>query len=215
MDFSKIDKISEKMNKITRELTKNVEISEDILTTTDDLTEVFTQVQERPKKSILTPEIKEDIKINEIMVIPCNPDPEDESPSLDINAMVSSTMNIDSMVEDFEYMRRSLRDTTDTTKRILISITQKLEDLEEDFEADAGERTQLVMSFTELNRTQLEGIRLFMQSYKDISSILTNFAKIHASTKVKDGPKNVYTTNVMNIEGPQSPADIIKKLRDE
>ena len=214
MDFSKIDKISEKMNKITRELTKNVEISEDILTTTDDLTEVFTQVQERPKKSILTPEIKEDIKINEIMVIPCNPDPEDESPSLDINAMVSSTMNIDSMVEDFEYMRRSLRDTTDTTKRILGTITSKLEDLD-GFEADAGERTQLVMSFTELNRTQLEGIRLFMQSYKDISSILTNFAKIHASTKVTDGPKNVYTTNVMNIEGPQSPADIIKKLRDE
>lgn len=210
MDFDKLDSITSKMNKITSELTKNIEISEEILTTSEGLEEVFNSLPHR--------QIKDTPATYQVEVLPAQSTQDSvvatipkiavDDACISVSSMANSVMNVDAMVEDFKYMRSMLRETTQNTKKVLESVTDELMDGEED------SRAGLVMAYGELNKAQLEGIKLFMMSYKEISVILANFAKVQTSSRPKDGPNNVYTTNVMNIEASAtSSADIINRLR--
>ena len=214
MDFDKLDSITSKMNKITSELTKNIEISEEILTTSEGLEEVFNSLPHR--------QIKDTPATYQVEVLPAAKPAQSTQDSvvatipkiavddacISVSSMANSVMNVDAMVEDFNYMRSMLRETTQNTKKVLESVTDELMDGEED------SRAGLVMAYGELNKAQLEGIKLFMMSYKEISVILANFAKVQTASRPKDSPNNVYTTNVMNIEASAtSSADIINRLR--
>lgn len=210
MDFDKLDSITSKMNKITSELTKNIEISEEILTTSEGLEEVFNSLPHR--------QIKDSPATYQVEVLPAQSTQDSvvatipkiavDDACISVSSMANSVMNVDAMVEDFNYMRSMLRETTQNTKKVLESVTDELMDGEED------SRAGLVMAYGELNKAQLEGIKLFMMSYKEISVILANFAKVQTASRPKDGPNNVYTTNVMNIEASAtSSADIINRLR--
>ena len=56
-------------------------------------------------------------------------------------------------------------------------------------------------------------MRLFVQSYKEVSAILVNLAKVNSANT----PHTVHTTNVLNIEDKTaiSSADIINRLRGD
>ena len=210
MDFDKLDSITSKMNKITSELTKNIEISEEILTTSEGLEEVFNNL---PHRQIKDPPATYQVEVlpaqsTQDSVVATIPKIAVDDACISVSSMANSVMNVDAMVEDFNYMRSMLRETTQNTKKVLESVTDELMDGEED------SRAGLVMAYGELNKAQLEGIKLFMMSYKEISVILANFAKVQTASRPKDGPNNVYTTNVMNIEASAtSSADIINRLR--
>ena len=192
MNLEKFEHLTNKMNKITQELTKNVEISEDILTTTEELESYL--VAPKPIAPI------------EGQLISPAETAELEAKSLaPVTEIAADAVNVQAMIEDFCYVRAMLRETTQNSRRVLESVTEEL------VMSEGESRALLVSAYSELNKAQIDSIKLFMQSYKEISIILVNLAKVNQSNT----PHTVHTTNVLNIEDQAhvSTADIINRLR--
>lgn len=191
MNLEKFEHLNNKMNKITQELTKNVEISEDILTTTEELESYLVTPKTQPIEGEL---------------IPASSSEEPETKSLaPVTEIAADVVDVQAMIEDFCYMRAMLRETTQNSRRVLESVTEEL------VLSEGESRALLVSAYSELNKAQIESVKLFMQSYKEISTILVNLTKINQSNT----PHTVHTTNVLNIEDQShiSSADIINRLR--
>lgn len=192
MNLEKFEHLTSKMNKITQELTKNVEISEDILTTTEEL-----------ESYLVTPKTAQPL---EGQLITSGESAEPETKSLaPVTEIAADVVDVQAMIEDFCYMRAMLRETTQNSRRVLESVTEEL------VLSEGESRALLVSAYSELNKAQIESVKLFMQSYKEISTILVNLTKINQSNT----PHTVHTTNVLNIEDQShiSSADIINRLR--
>lgn len=193
MNLEKFEHLNNKMNKITQELTKNVEISEDILTTTEELESYLVTPKSAPIEGQL---------------ITGDSDNADEPVSkalAPVTEIAADVVDVQAMIEDFCYMRAMLRETTQNSRRVLESVTEEL------VLSEGESRALLVSAYSELNKAQIESVKLFMQSYKEISTILVNLTKINKSNT----PHTVHTTNVLNIEDQShiSSADIINRLR--
>lgn len=191
MNLEKFEHLNNKMNKITQELTKNVEISEDILTTTEELESYLVTPKSAPIEGQL---------------ITNDPEEPTETKSLaPVTEIAADVVDVQAMIEDFCYMRAMLRETTQNSRRVLESVTEEL------VLSEGESRALLVSAYSELNKAQIESVKLFMQSYKEISTILVNLTKINQSNT----PHTVHTTNVLNIEDQShiSSADIINRLR--
>lgn len=195
MNLEKFEHLNNKMNKITQELTKNVEISEDILTTTEEL-----------ESYLVTPNPAKSAQPLEGQLITSSEEPTETSKSLaPVTEIAADVVDVQAMIEDFCYMRAMLRETTQNSRRVLESVTEEL------VLSEGESRALLVSAYSELNKAQIESVKLFMQSYKEISTILVNLTKINQSNT----PHTVHTTNVLNIEDQShvSTADIINRLR--
>ena len=194
MNLTKLEKfetVTNKMNKITKELSKNIELSDDMLTTTEDLMDYLpTELTEGEL----------------ILSGPTQPD-EQSKVLAPANEIAANVVNVQAMTDDFAYMRALLRDTTQNSKRVLESITEEL------MMSDGENRADLIVAFSELNKVQIDSMRLFVQSYKEVSAILVNLAKVNSANT----PHTVHTTNVLNIEDKTaiSSADIINRLRGD
>lgn len=123
--------------------------------------------------------------------------------SEDVNA--SEIINLNNMVEDFKYIRETLKENTENGRRVLNSITLDLLD------GDDDKRASLIMSFAELNKAVAENMKLYINSYKEISTILLNLDKIKKQEKL-DGPKTINNTVNINSTEAISTADLIKQL---
>lgn len=190
MNLEKFEHLNNKMNKITQELTKNVEISEDILTTTEELESYLVTPKTQPIEGEL---------------ITANAEEPETKSLAPVTEIAADVVDVQAMIEDFCYMRAMLRDTTQNSRRVLESVTEEL------VLSEGESRALLVSAYSELNKAQIESVKLFMQSYKEISTILVNLTKINQSNT----PHTVHTTNVLNIEDQShiSSADIINRLR--
>ena len=87
-------------------------------------------------------------------------------------SLVLELVNLKAMVEDFEYIRETLKETTDNGRRVLNKVTIDLLDSDED------QRASLILSFAELNSAVGKNMSLYMDSYKQISNVLVNLDKI-------------------------------------
>jgi hypothetical protein len=119
--------------------------------------------------------------------------------------MPNEIVNLENMVHDFKYIRETLKETTENGRRVLSSVTLDLLDSDDD------KRAALIMSFAELNKAVGDNMKLYMQSYKDISSTLLNLDKIKNNNQAE--VKNV--TNNLNITEAVNTSDLIKQLRGE
>lgn len=203
MNLEKFEAVNNKMNRITAELLKNTELSEDMLTSTEELAEVLTTVNTKK-----TPQenATDYFGSNSVQTL-TKPKPAEPSDNelIPVIEMAAEIVDVEAMISDFSYMRSMLRETTENSRRVLESVTEEL------VLAERESRAGLVMAFSELNKSQMEGIKLFMQSYKEVSTILVNFSKLQKENK----PNNVYTTNVLNLESSNvSSADIINRLNE-
>jgi hypothetical protein len=122
------------------------------------------------------------------------------------NISPTEIINLQTMVEDFKYIRETLRETTDNGRRVLNSVTLDLLDSDDD------KRAALILSFAELNKAVGDNMKLYMQSYKDISNTLLNLDKIKRSAQEKD-PQTINNTLNINSSEIISTADLIKQLR--
>ena len=191
MKVEKFEHLTQKMNKITQELAKNVEISEDILTTTEELESYLVQ-----------PEPTKPTEPLEGQLIASAEEPETKTLA-PVTEIAADIVDVKAMIDDFCYMRAMLRETTQNSRRVLESVTEEL------VLSEGESRALLVSAYSELNKAQIESVKLFMQSYKEISTILVNLTKINTA----GSPTTVHTTNVLNIEDSISSADIINRLR--
>lgn len=124
--------------------------------------------------------------------------------------LVLEIVNLNNMVEDFQYVRESLKETTDNGRTVLNSITSDLIDSDEEGRAD------LILSFAQLNSAVGNNMKLYMESYKNMSVILGNIDKILKQTKNNDTitPSVVNNTQInVNSTEQISTADLLMKLR--
>ena len=203
MNLEKFEAVNNRMNKITAELLKNTELSEGMLTSTEELADILTTVNTKK-----TPQenATDYFGSNSIQTL-TKPKPTEPTDNelIPVIEMAAEIVDVEAMISDFSYMRTMLRETTENSRRVLESVTEEL------VLAERESRAGLVMAFSELNKSQMEGIKLFMQSYKEVSTILVNFSKLQKENK----PSNVYTTNVLNLESSNvSSADIINRLNE-
>ena len=121
------------------------------------------------------------------------------------NFSPTEIINLKNMVDDFAFVRESLKETTENGRRVLSSITLELLDSDDD------KRASLIMSFAELNKAVSDNMKLYIQSYREISTVLLNIDKIQRS---KDNTPHTVnnTVNVTAVE-PVNTVDIIKKLQ--
>lgn len=171
MDLKKkSETLAEKMNRLTQHLTENLNISDELVVTGDD---VLTYVKEKTKV----------IKLYS-----------------DTSELKCEVLNLNNMVEDFKYVRETLKENTENARRVMGAITLDLLGEDED------KKASLIMSFAELNRSIADNMKLYIQSYKDISQVLMNLEKI----KSTDTPSDTPTDGITNIK--VSTMDLINRL---
>ena len=186
MDFTdKANSLAKKMN----ELTEKFNLSEEMVLEGEDI------IEDVKKKTdiidLKTSTIKTDLTI----------EPEFNS------SLVLELVNLQAMVEDFQYIRETLKETTDNGRRVLEKVTIDLLDSEDD------QRASLIMSFAELNSAVGKNMSLYMDSYKQISNVLVNLDKIIKNVS-KNSPSVVNNTQV-NISStePINTAELLNKMR--
>jgi len=89
-------------------------------------------------------------------------------------------INLTNMVNDFSFVRDSLKENTLNGRRVLNLITADLLDSEDE------NRASLIVSFAELNKAVCENMKLYMTAYKDISNILININKLKQNKPIDD-----------------------------
>lgn len=122
------------------------------------------------------------------------------------NIPAANIVNLETMVEDFRYIRETLKETTENGRRVLNSVTLDLLDSDDD------KRAALIMSFAELNKAVGDNMKLYMQSYKDISATLLNIDKIKKNNQYEDSNKDVTESS---SHKKISTVELIKKIRGE
>jgi len=119
-------------------------------------------------------------------------------------------MNLEIMTDDFKFVRESLKEITKNARKVQNLITL---DLLSD-ESDKNEnRPSLIMSFSELSKAITDAQKLYVQSYKEMSTTLLNLDKIKKN-KQDEGPTTVNNTLNINSHESLNTADFIKQLKE-
>lgn len=118
---------------------------------------------------------------------------------------VAEIINLNNLVNDFQFVRETLRENTENGRRVLNSVTLDLLDTEDD------KRASLIMSFAELNKAIADNMKLYIQGYKEISNVLLNLDKIQKAEKVEQ-PHTINNTLNINSTETISTVDLIKRL---
>lgn len=184
MDFiDKADSLAEKMNRLTEKFSEHIETAEELHVTGSDVIEL---VQEKTKDVSL---YKEDTYV------------------------ASEIVNLNNMVEDFRYVRETLKENIENGRRVLNSVTLDL------LGCDDDTRAQLVVAFAELNKAIADNTKIYISSYKNIADILLNLDKIKKKEKevfeAEHGVQNVTNNLTINAPDPISTVDLIKQLSNK
>ena len=118
---------------------------------------------------------------------------------------VAEIINLNNLVNDFQFVRETLRENTENGRRVLNSVTLDLLDTEDD------KRASLIMSFAELNKAIADNMKLYIQGYKEISNVLLNLDKIQKTEK-DEKPHTINNTLNINSTETISTVDLIKRL---
>lgn len=177
MDFKdKSQSLAEKMNRLTEKFTENMETANEMVLTGDDIIEYVEE------------------KTQDVQLYTGG------------ELMAAEIINLNNMVEDFKYVRETLKENTDNGRRVLNSITLDLLD------SDDEKRAGLVMSFAELNTAIANNMKLYMLAYKEISNVLLNLDKIKKAETETGGAKTINNTLNINSTETISTVDLIKRL---
>lgn len=179
MDFKdKSQSLADKMNRLTAKFADNIGTAEEMVLTGDDIVEY---VEEKTQ----------DVQLYEESTL-----------------IATEIINLSNMVDDFKYVRETLKENTDNGRRVLNSITLDLLDSDDD------KRAGLVMSFAELNTAIANNMKLYMLAYKEISNVLLNLDKIKKAEKA-DGSQTINNTLNINATETISTVDLIKRLTNK
>ena len=191
MDFT--DKANALANKLNK-LTEKFNLSNEMVLSGDDI------IDDVKKKTDLIELNSGAPKLNETI---------DVEIEQEFNtSLVLELVNLKAMVEDFEYIRETLKETTDNGRRVLNKVTIDLLDSDED------QRASLILSFAELNSAVGKNMSLYMDSYKQISNVLVNLDKIIKNVN-KTKPTSVVNNTQVNISSTEqiSTAELLNKMR--
>ena len=118
-------------------------------------------------------------------------------------------INLNTLLQDFDYIRKTLRENAEQGRNIIKSLGIDIT------ASDPEELAGLITSYAELNKSITDTLKLFIQAYKDISTIITNLEKVKSGFN-----KTTNNLNITNIsENPAenliaTTADIIKQIKE-
>ena len=193
MDFTdKANALAKKMN----ELTQKFDLSSEMVISGDDI------IEDVKKKTDII-----DLSSDKPKIIPTI----DVEIEQEFNtSLVLELVNLKAMVEDFQYIRETLKETTDNGRSVLNKVTIDLLD------SDEEGRASLILSFAELNAAVGKNMSLYMDSYKQISNVLVNLDKIIKNTNSKSGTGTSVVNNTqVNITSTEavSTAELLNRMR--
>ena len=190
MDFTdKANSLAKKMN----ELTQKFDLSQEMVLSGDDI------IEDVKKKTDMV-----DLYSGRVKLIDTEIEPEFCS------TLVLEIVNLEAMVEDFQYIRETLKETTDNGRRVLNKVTLDLLD------SDDEQRAPLITSFAELNSAVGKNMSLYMDSYKQISNVLVNLDKIIKNTNSRFGTgASIVNNTQVNITSTEavSTAELLNRMR--
>ena len=114
-------------------------------------------------------------------------------------------INLQILVDDFVYIRETLKESTENGRRILNVLTLDL--LDENVNNE--NRASLITSYAEMNTAVDNNMKLYILSYKEISIALLNIDKYKKQNNDDDVTKPNTVNNTFNI----STSDLIKSLK--
>jgi hypothetical protein len=176
----KSNSLAEKMNKITEKFSENLDTALELEVTGDDIIDF---IEEKTQK----------IELYD-----------------DSNIPTTEIINLTNLVEDFKFVRETLKENTENGRRVMNAVTLDLLDSDISLEI----RSELITSFADLNKSIADNMKLYVQSYKEISNVLINIGKLREK-QLGDGSKTVNnTSNTININSPEivSTVELIKQL---
>ena len=118
-------------------------------------------------------------------------------------------INLNTLLQDFDYIRKTLTENAEQGRNIIKSLSIDIT------ASDPEELAELINSYAELNKSITDTLKLFIQAYKDISTIITNLEKVKSGFN-----KTTNNLNITNIsENPAenliaTTADIIKQIKE-
>lgn len=112
-------------------------------------------------------------------------------------------INLNTLLQDFDYIRRTLRENADQGRGIIKTLGIDIS------ASDPDSLAALITSYAELNKSITDTLKLFVQAYKDISTIITNLEKVKSGFN-----KTTNNLNITNISDNQNGLDIVSTTAD-
>lgn len=193
-DFrAKAETISKRMNKLTNTLMSNIKTSDEMQLVGNDVV----QMVEQTTKDI----------------------PLYSSGSNKSDLILTDLINLQNLLEDFKYIRDTLRENTDNGRKILNFTTANVLDGsnvdlgDENTGISAAEnQTNLIASYATLNHSITESLKLYVTAYKEISNIIMNLEKVKTSQLSDKTVNNTLVVQAGNTE-TISTKDLLKQLQ--
>jgi len=117
----------------------------------------------------------------------------------------SQALNLNMLVEDFKYVRNTLKTNADEGRRIISNVTLSILSFDED--TSLADKAMLISAFADVNKSVAVNMDLYLKTYKEISTILVQLDKINDTQDKING--------VDNSDRPEkeiNTTDIIKQL---
>lgn len=184
---SRSDSLADKMNKLTAKFQSNLDNAEDLHVTGEEIIEY---VEEK------TQSYNQNLSLHQ-----------------DNGEVAQQIVNLDNMVDDFKYVRETLKENIENGRRVLNQVTLNLLD------ADEEEQASLVIAFAQLNSAIATNSKIYLSSYKQISDIILNLDKVKKKEKdvfdADQESKGGKTENHLHIHGDAvSTVELIKQLNN-
>ena len=112
-------------------------------------------------------------------------------------------INLNTLLQDFDYIRRTLRENTEQGRAIIKTLGVDIS------ASDPDSLAELITSYAELNKSITDTLKLFVQAYKDISTIITNLEKVKSGFN-----KTINNLNITNISDNSNGLDIVSTTAD-
>ena len=126
-----------------------------------------------------------------------------------IEKSYADIMSLGTMVEDFQYVRETLKEVTENARRVQNAVTLEL------LEENGDKRASLIVSFAELSKAITDAQKLYVDSYKQMSTTLLNLDKIKQNERdalVTHGDNHLH---IHGGAGSVSTADLLQNMKKE
>lgn len=119
-------------------------------------------------------------------------------------------INLNTLLQDFDYIRRTLRENTEQGRAIIKTLGVDIS------ASDPDSLAELITSYAELNKSITDTLKLFVQAYKDISTIITNLEKVKSGFNKTTNNLNItnISDNPNGLDIVSTTADIIKQIKE-
>lgn len=171
---AKSDILAEKFNTITAKITETIGNADELMVNADEITgEVEDAINDLPLS-----------ELNDI-------------------TDVSEIINLQNLLDDFKYVRQTLRENTEMGKNMLKAMGAELE---------CEPSPKMLESYALLQGTLTDNLKLFLQSYKDISNVMINISKMANKNSAMHTTQNITNINIEAETKPVNTAELIREL---